>query len=178
MILVVNVCKDQMHYYEFVAPVLKILSGMSQDYFICNYDEITQNFLDKADKVIICGTSLHDNEYLEEISKFNWLLNFNKPVFGICAGSQVIQLIFGGEVIKLKEVGSIDIEFIKPFLGIMGKRKVYSLHQNVVFSSLFDVYAKSELCPHAFKHKSKEFYGVLFHPEVYNNDIIENFVKL
>lgn len=178
MILVVNVCKEPLHYYEFVAPVLKILSGMSQDYFICNYDEITQSFLDKADKVIICGTSLQDNKYLNEISKFNWLLNFNKPVFGICAGSQVIQLVFGGEVRKVKEVGSIEVEFTKPFLGIIGKRKVYSLHQNLVLSSQFHIYAKSKLCPHAFKHKSKELYGVLFHPEVYNSDIIENFVRL
>lgn len=178
MILVVNVCNESLHYYEFVAPVLKILSGMSQDYFICNYDEITQNFLDKADKVIICGTSLQDNKYLKELSKFDWLLEFNKPVFGICAGLQVIQLVFGGEVKKVREIGPIDVVFTKPFLGIIGKRKVYSLHQNAVFSSLFDVYARSKNCPHAFKHKTKEFYGVLFHPEVYNNEIIENFVKL
>jgi hypothetical protein len=31
---------------------------------------------------------------------------------------------------------------------------------------------------YAFKHNSKEFYGVLFHPEVLNQDILVNFCKL
>ena len=178
MILVVNVCKEQLHYYEFVAPVLKILSSMSRDYFICNYDEVNPEFLGKADKIIICGTSLQDNEYLEGIEKFDWIKNCSKPIFGICAGLQVIQLVFGGEIGRVKEVGSVDIEFTKSFLGAIGKRKVYSLHQNIVSSPEFEVYAKSDLCDHAFKHKEKEIYGTLFHPEVYNQDIIENFVRL
>ena len=178
MILVINVCKESLHYYEFVAPVLNILSGMGADYFVANYDEVTQDFLDKSDKVIICGTSLYDNQYLEEIEKFKWVWEYDKPIFGICAGSQVVQLIYGGKVDHIKEVGSVDVEFSKPFLGISGKRKVYSLHQNSVVSPDFEVYAESESCPHAFKHKSKQVYGVLFHPEVYNHEVIENFVRL
>ncbi|NCN87091.1 hypothetical protein GW932_04615 [archaeon] len=178
MILVINVCKEQLHYYEFVGPILKVLKNMSQDYFVCNYDEVCPAYLNKAEKIIICGTSLYDNEYLEDISKFKWIWEFNRPVFGICAGSQIIQLIFGGKIEKVKEVGSVDIEFEKPFLGAIGKRKVYSLHQNSILSSDFDVYARSELCPHAVKHKVKPIYGTLFHPEVYNQDIIENFCRL
>lgn len=178
MILVVNVCKEQLHYYEFVAPVLKILSSMSEDYFICNYDEVSSDFLEKSNKVIICGTSLQDNEYLEEIEKFDWIRNYSKPIFGICAGLQVIQLVFGGEIGRVKEVGSVDVEFTKNFLGAIGKRKVYSLHQNIVNSLKFEEYGSSALCGHAFKHKEKEIYGTLFHPEVYNQDIIENFLRL
>ena len=61
MILVINVCKESLHYYEFVAPVLNIISGMGKDYFVCNYDEVSEEFLKKAEKVIICETSLYDN---------------------------------------------------------------------------------------------------------------------
>ena len=178
MILVINVCKESLHYYEFVAPVLNILSGMGKDYFVANYDEVTPQFLSKADKIIICGTSLYDNQYLEEINKFSWIWDFPRPILGICAGSQVIQLIYGGKVEHVKEVGSVEIDFLNPFLGISGKKKVYSLHQNSVVSPEFDIYAKSSLCPHAFKHKVKPVYGVLFHPEVYNHEVIENFCKL
>lgn len=178
MILVINVCKESLHYYEFVGPVLKILKGIEEDYFVCNYDEISPDYLNRADRVIICGTSLYDNQYLEDISKFKWIWDYKKPIFGICAGCQIIQLIFGGSVEKIKEIGSVDVEFSKVFLGVVGSRKVYSLHQNYVLSLEFDVYAKSGLCGHAFKHKTREIYGTLFHPEVYNQDIIENFCKL
>lgn len=178
MILVVNVCKESLHYYEFVVPVLNILSSMSEDYFICNYDEVNHAFLGKADKVIICGTSLHDNEYLEGIASFSWIRNFGKPILGICAGAQVIQIMFDGSLSMVKEIGAVDVEFSREFLGLIGKKKVYSLHQNLVQSSDFDVYANSSLCPHAVKHKEKEIYGVLFHPEVYNHEVIENFCRL
>lgn len=178
MILVVNVCKESLHYYEFVAPVLNILNHSGKDYFVANYDEVSKSYLEKSDKVIICGTSLYDNQFLEEIEKFDWIWDYDKPILGICAGCQVLQLIYGGKVEHLKEVGSVDVEFSKQFLGVIGKRKVYSLHQNSVVSPEFDIYATSSLCPHAFKHREKHVYGILFHPEVYNHEIIENFVKL
>ena len=178
MILVINVCKESLHYYEFVAPVLNILNSMGEDYFISNYDEINHAFLEKADKVIICGTSLYDNEYLEGISNFSWIPKYEKPILGICAGSQVIQIMFDGELSPIKEIGATDIEFSREFLGLIGKKKVYSLHQNLVRSDAFEIYANSQSCPHAVKHKEKPIYGVLFHPEVYNHEIIENFCRL
>lgn len=178
MILVVNVCKESLHYYEFVSPVLNILNSMGQDYFVCDYDKIEKDYLKKANKVIICGTSLHDNEFLENISAFSWILNYNKPIFGICAGCQIIQIIFGGDLKKIKEIGQVDVEFSKEFLGMNGVKKVYSLHQNFVYSSDFDIYGESADCPHAMKHKEREVYCSLFHPEVYNHEVIEEFCRL
>ncbi|MDA3836728.1 MAG: hypothetical protein PF542_03840 [Nanoarchaeota archaeon] len=178
MILVINVCKESLHYYEFVGPVLNVLNGMGEDYFVCNYDEVTEDYLKKAEKVIICGTSLYDNQYLEDIPKFSWIWDFDKPILGICAGCQVIQLIYGGKIEHVKEIGSVDVEFSREFLGMIGKKKVYSLHQNSVVSPDFEIYAMSNVCPHAMKHKDKSIYGVLSHPEVYNHEIIENFCKL
>lgn len=178
MLLVVNVCSESLHYHEFVSPVLNILGRMGEDYFVCDYDKVNSNDLERADKVVICGTSLHDNEYLEKISLFSWIKNFGKPILGICAGSQIIQIIFDGELKKIKEIGQIDVFFDKIFLGMSGSRKVYSLHQNVVVSDDFFVYGKSDLCPHAMKHRDRDIYGVLFHPEVYNHEVIENFYRL
>lgn len=178
MILVINVCRERLHYNEFVNPVLNILSVINERYFVLNYDNITIEDLENVDKIIICGTSLYDNEYLEHIEKFSWIRSCGKPIFGICAGCQIIQIVYGGTIDRVKEIGAVDIEFSEEFLGIIGKRKVYSLHQNIVRSNEFTVYARSELCSHAFKHKTKEIYGVLFHPEVYNHDILENFCKM
>lgn len=178
MILVINVCSESLHYHEFVSPVLNILGRMGEDYFVCNYDKLSSDYLEKADKIIICGTSLHDNEYLEKISLFSWIRELDKPILGICAGSQIIQIVFGGELKKIKEIGQIDVNFDEIFLGMSGERKVYSLHQNVVVSDDFFVYAKSDLCPHAMKHKNKEIYACLFHPEVYNHEVIEEFCRI
>lgn len=178
MILIINVCRERLHYNEFVNPVLNILSAINERYFVLNYDNVTEEDLSKADKVIICGTSLYDNEYLEHIGKFSWIRSYSKPIFGICAGCQIIQIVYGGTIERIKEIGAIDIEFTEEFLGVTDKRKVYSLHQNVVLSSEFIVYARSDLCSHAVRHKTKEIYGVLFHPEVYSHDILENFCKL
>ncbi|HII85303.1 TPA: hypothetical protein HA273_01700 [Candidatus Bathyarchaeota archaeon] len=41
----------------------------------------------------------------------------------------------------------------------------------------FEVLATSEKCVQAIKHKSKNIYGVLFHPEVRNQEIIRRFVQ-
>jgi GMP synthase (glutamine-hydrolysing) len=178
MILVVNVCKESLHYHEFVSPVLNILNGMSERYYVIDYDKMDEQDLKNADKVIICGTSLYDNEYLENIDKFSWVYDFEKPVLGICAGCQLIQIVYGGDLEAIKEVGATDVSFNHEFLGVIGQKKVYSLHQNYVKSALFEVFASSELCGHAFRHMEKPIYGVLFHPEVYNHEIIENFCRL
>jgi GMP synthase-like glutamine amidotransferase len=178
MILVVNVCRETLHYHEFVSPILNILNNMSERYYVVDYDKIDSQDLKNADKIIICGTSLYDNEYLENIDKFSWICDFERPIFGICAGCQLIQIVFGGELSSIKEIGATDVCFNHEFLGVSGNMKVYSLHQNYVKSDDFEVFARSDLCGHAFRHIEKSIYGVLFHPEVYNHEIIENFCRL
>ena len=57
--------------------------------------------------------------------------------------------------------------------------KAYALH-NYSFqpSSEFDALADSALCVQAIKHKEKAIYGVLFHPEVQNKEIIQQFIRV
>lgn len=179
MILLVNVCGEKLHEYEFVKPIEKLVGKC----FVKKYDSVSEEDLKKAEKVIICGTALADNEYLGNLEKFEWLKSFDKPVLGVCAGCQILQAIFGDGQITIgsssqMEIGQIFVEFEREFLGIEGRLKVYSLHQNVVESDGFDVFARSEKCVHAVKHKNRDVYGILFHPEVYGNEIIENFCKL
>jgi GMP synthase-like glutamine amidotransferase len=59
-----------------------------------------------------------------------------------------------------------------------GKFNAYALHNFAVSpSGSFGLLAKSGKCAHAIKHKERDLYGVLFHPEVRNVQIIDNFVK-
>jgi len=39
------------------------------------------------------------------------------------------------------------------------------------------VLAESAKCVHAIKHKLKDVYGVLFHPEVRNKEVVERFIR-
>ena len=184
MILIINICKEKLHYLEFVRPVEDILKKNKINYSVKFYKEITTKDLDRADKVIICGTSLKDNEFMENLDKFNWLGKFDKPILGICGGMQVIGRIFAGKKGQKTEIGFFKEFFDNDFLGISAGEsiEVYHLHNyHVYFSSMkeFNVYSISnEDVSQAVKHKTKEIYGVLFHPEVRQKNIIENFVRL
>lgn len=184
MILLINICKEKLHYLEFVKPIEDILRRNKQSCFVKNFKQITPPDLEKADKVIICGTSLMDNDFSERenLRFWNWIFDFNKPILGICGGMQILGLAFKGRIIKEPEMGFFKENFEKDFLGIKGQQEVYHLHNYFIdFFRLeeFEPYSISEKnIIQAVKHKEKPFYGVLFHPEVRQKAIIDNFAKL
>jgi len=181
MILLINVCKEKLHYFEFVKPIEDIVKS-GKECLTKNYNEINQEDIDNADKIIICGTSLKDNEYLKDTEKFSWIRETKKPILGICAGMQIICAIFECELEKNFEIGMRHISFQKSFLGLGGKKEVYGLHNlGVRYDSKlrenFNIFAKPKSVQ-AIKHIKKEIYGVLFHPEVRNKGLISNFINI
>ena len=161
MILIVNICSEKLHYYEFVKPIEDILKKNNFKFFMKNYLKITEKDLKKADKIIICGTSLKDNKFLKNVKKFNWIKSSKKPILGICGGAHIIGLVSGYELKEKKEIGFKKIQ-IKNFLGINDEREVYHLHQFYVLPEIY---------------KNKKIYATLFHPEVRNKEIIANFCR-
>ncbi len=162
MILIINICNEKLHEFEFVKPIEDILKGGKIKFKTEHYKKITKKDL-LAEKIIICGTSLKDNYFLENLKYFKWLKNFNKPVLGICGGSHIIGLILGNKLKNKKELGLKEINIKKEFLGIKGKRKVYYLHN-------------LQVLPETFNHQN--FYAILFHPEVRNKELTVNFCNL
>ncbi len=176
MILIIDTCADRLHSLEFVKPVEDILKKSNCRFFTRHYSKITQKDRSKAEKFIICGTSLKDNEFMKHADEFSWLSTGKKPVFGICAGMQIIGKVFGGVLKKATEIGLYKESF-REFLGLSGEEQVYHLHDYYIdFLKIreFDLYSRGKI-PQAVKHKSKEIYGVLFHPEVRQKKLIENF---
>jgi len=180
MILIVSTCKNSFHELEFVKPIGYILKENNILFLTKNYLNINQNDLKKANKIIISGTSLADNEFLkkENLAKFNWIKTINKPILGICAGAEIIGVAFDCQLKKKKQIGMINVNFTKNFLGLKnGKQEVYNLHGLYIeLNDQFDIYAQED-CPQAFKHKTKSIYGVLFHPEVRQKELIVEFAK-
>jgi GMP synthase (glutamine-hydrolysing) len=122
---------------------------------------------------------LKDNDFLSNIERFKWILECEKPILGICGGMQVIGMIFGGKVKKEQEIGFSKENFYKNFLGLFGEKEVYHLHNYYVdFSNNdFKIFAGGSVSQ-AVKHHEKEIYGVLFHPEVRQKDMIRNFLNI
>lgn len=177
MILLISTCKEKLHEEEFVRPIVNIVGKNTK---IVHYTKLIPKHLREARKVIICGTALADFDYVQNLNKFSWIQDFDKPLFGICSGMQVLALVFGAKLKKKTAIGFETIHFTKPFLGKKDKIEVYQLHHNAVEKppKSFDIYSTSKSVIQAIKHKTKPFYGVLFHPEVRNKDLIEHFISL
>lgn len=163
MILIINICKELLHALEFVNPVEDILKANEIPFFTKHYGKLSQQDIKKADKIIICGTSLADNEFLKNLKEFSWIKHYKKPILSICGGAHIIGLILGYKLKKNMQIGLKDVALSHEFLGVKGKLQVYHLHQFYVLPELF---------------KKDNLYGVLFHPEVRNKDIIVNFAKI
>lgn len=177
MILVIQICKETFHYFEFVKPIEDIIKKMEVEFVSINYKKITKEILQKADKIIICGTSLKDNGFIDDVNDFSWIKTINKPVLGICGGMHILGLVHGEKLKSKQEIGLKEIEIKKDFFGIVGKTEVYELHNFYVDSNEFDIIAHSDLCPQIIIHKTKPFHAVLFHPEVRNKELIKNFIN-
>ena len=87
--------------------------------------------------------------------------------------------IFEDKIIKNLEIGMVNIETLEKNSLCGGKFQAYSIHNysigNLVY---FTILAQSETSVQVIKHKTKDIFGVSFHPEVRNESIIRNFLSI
>jgi GMP synthase (glutamine-hydrolysing) len=178
MILIIDLTSRKLSSDEFAKPISNIASKHDECEII-NYASLRTKNIDRADKIILSGTALADNEFLKKKKDFEWLKSYEKPVLGICAGMQLICAVFGSEIIECKEIGMTKIRTTKKNALFSSEFEAYELHKNSAKpSSCFEVLAENNFFVQAVKHKEKQMYGILFHPEVRNSDIVERFVKI
>ena len=179
MILVVdmNSKENPFGFYEFVLPIVSIAEELEKC-DVKHYLEVNEKSLNSYGEIILSGSALKDTVTLDQTARFTWLKDCGKPVLGICAGMQTAGLVFGGCMEKCREIGMIEIETSKENILFSSTFKVYALHNYaLVPSAEFEALAKSAKCVHAIKHKHKDIYGVLFHPEVRNKEGVERFIR-
>ncbi len=176
-ILLISTCKEKLSEYEFVKPIIEIIKSF--DYDIINYRNLETLDFQIYDKVIICGTSLQDNDYLNYLFDFNRLKDNGKEILGICSGFQIICSMFDEEIIVQEEIGMVNVETqIKNPLA-SGNFQAYNMHNfSVDEVTSFNVLAKSENTIQMISHKKINAFGVSFHPEVRNQEIITNFLLI
>jgi GMP synthase-like glutamine amidotransferase len=175
MILIVDMSpwKDSLWMNEFVQPIASIIT---EDCEAVHYTDVSD--IGKYSRIILSGGPLKDMGYLDTPDRFGWIAKCGKPVLGICAGMQAICAAFGSKAVNCEEIGMTRIETVRKNLLFQGSFEAYELHRHAMKpSSDFAVLARSEACVQAVKHMRKPIYGVLFHPEVRNREIIENFVR-
>jgi len=131
------------------------------------------------------GPSIEDAGMCEEYIK-----NIDVPILGICLGHQLIAKAFGGEVetSPTESYAQVKISINNDetlFSGLAPEMDVWSSHKDEVkkIPDDFDILASSDLCDiESFKHKTKDIYGIQFHPEVHHTPkgeiIFENFNKI
>jgi GMP synthase (glutamine-hydrolysing) len=178
MILVVDMnCKhDSLGFHEFVLPIT-IVVKILDDYSVKHYTELRQDDVNNCDCIILSGTPLKDNATLSQLEKFEWIKTCGKPILGICAGMQTTSLVFGSRLTKCLSIGMTEITTLKENPLFSSMFKAYVLHNfSVAPSESFEVLAESAQCIQAIKHRQRDVYGVLFHPEVRNQEILQRFV--
>ena len=179
MILIVDMNSKENPFgvQEFVMPIFSIAAEIEKT-TVKHYRELNTASLNGCDKVILSGSALKDTTTFNQTERFSWLKDCDTPVLGICAGMQTIGLVFGGRVEKCREIGMTSIATRKQNILFSSIFKVYTLHNYALVPSCeFDVLAESANCVHAIKHEHKDVYGVLFHPEVRNIEVVKRFIR-
>jgi len=171
MILIISTCKEQLSEFEFVRPVALLIDNHN----ILHYSQVKPEDIKTADKIIIAGTALKDFEYLK--GNFSWLKTCDKPILGICAGMQIIAKEFGVKLEDAVTIGPQKVEVVADNKLASGEFNAYFLHTKTGTGN-FKVLATSNGKACMIKHKEKEIYGCIFHPEVMNEEIIKKFYSL
>ncbi len=169
MTVIISTCRYRLSEKEFVRPLVEIAKKHECEIKIESYKEPSI----PSESVIISGTALKDFDYLNYLENFGWIKGFSGKVLGICAGAQIVSSIFGCKLEERKVIGAFDIEIRKE------KRRAYFLISKVPeLNDNFEVLGRLDDTPVYFKVKGKEIYGTLFHPEVLNQDLIVEFLRL
>jgi GMP synthase (glutamine-hydrolysing) len=159
------------------------------DFKTIPFFDVTEEDTKNSHGIIFSGapiliTEINMERYINHVS---WILDFDKPILGICFGHQLLGLLHGAMGSKMRE--DRDWQEIEVFVDCPLFDKLPSTFdmmedhcESISIPGDFELVASSDVCVNeAMKHKVKPFFGVQFHPEVsgnYGRIVIENFIEI
>lgn len=170
---------------NFFAPLEEIVKQEGMKPVTIEYTNCINFDFNTVNGVIISGSPQGDDIVEHHLPYFEWLNDFQKPVLGICAGHHISGFMHGSEILRSKEPESGDfmVDVVKTDVlleGLQASFKVKQMHNDsITLPENFELLITSKTCINQLmKHKKKPWYTCQFHPEVYNHDLIKNFIKM
>ena len=173
----------------FVKDIVNIVKDLHIEFDCANYSEISNNYLSSYDSIILSGRKKYSKDTNIQNNKIiDYCNNRNIPLLGICYGAEMINLYFGGSLIKMKDTiyGLVKVTSKKNNILLPKDNSVY-VYQSHRYSicrlaSDLELLGSSTVTEfEIFKHKKKNIFGLQFHPEKSGKDgrlILSNFLSL
>jgi len=166
----------------FIQKIIDILKNFEIEYTVIDYADFRLDKSSSFDFFILSGgdIKIRNNPLLQQEEEL--VRQATKPIFGICAGFQIIAKVYGVSISELPEQ-VYGVKKIKVFnLGKLGvnylsnELDVFEYHSWAVKTPVkdFNILGSSEHGIEIIKHNSKPILATQFHPEVQkdNNGII------
>ena len=183
MILLVDLChrENSLGYEEFILPIQRIAGQSVFPVRAAHYSRLKEGDVKSARGIILCGTPLADNQFISDARDLSRLLSCRVPLLGICAGMEALALVYGGELAVCPEIGMRKVRMTgnDPLFKGIPEFDAYELHSfSCSAPQEFRVLAESDTCVQVIRHRVFPHYGVLFHPEVRNEWVVERFLSI
>jgi GMP synthase-like glutamine amidotransferase len=183
VILLIDLCyrEGSLGFDEFVVPVQRIVERSGFEASIEHFRSLSTGPFLSAEAAILCGTPLANHAFIKETHAFSWMKKTGIPVLGICAGMEIICRIFSGMIGPCTEIGMTGIRATgtDPLFSETRSFPAYEIHMlSCIDPGMLNVIAVSDRCIQAVRHPLLPVYGVMFHPEVRNEWVVERFLSL
>ncbi|MFW2566321.1 anthranilate synthase component II [Aliarcobacter butzleri] len=183
------------NYDSFTYNIVQYCLELGADLKVIRNDELTLEEIEKLNpsKIIISPGPATPNEAGVCLDVIKYFAN-KKPIFGICLGHQAIGQVFGGKVVKAKNMMHGKTSLIKVvkdtkiFEGLTQEFIQTRYHSLIVDKNdlpediIVTSYSTDDDEIMSLEIKDKQIYGVQFHPESIMSEhgykIIGNFLKL
>ena len=148
---------------------------------VLGHDAVGQEDVNNFDVIILSGGGIIDDSgqkrpllhftdfYRDQIELVR---NTDKPIIGICLGSEIIGYAFGSKLsrpFKTRRKGVFPIAAIRldPIMGGAQEAQVFQSNHWILteVGPELEVIAASDEGAEIIRHRSKPIYGIQFHPE-------------